>query len=239
MKHFTLFLWIGLCAATPLTAQDEAAEGTAREARGRLAWFVSTDIPEGLENPMKVLSGTNLTEITLSKRSPSLPVRIPADGILRIVREAEQPGEDGKPAYLTLAQAQVAEGVGQALIILTPAPENTAGRVFQARTQDLAGFKGGDTLYMNMTRLRVGVDLSSRRIGIEPGQIRIHSDSSLSEPVNMPVRYSYFHPVDEEWKILSASTIAIYPTRREICIFSWDPRYERISYHGITFPMTQ
>jgi hypothetical protein len=25
------------------------------------------------------------------------------------------------------------------------------------------------------------------------------------------------------------------PTRREICIFSWDPQYNRVDYHGITF----
>jgi hypothetical protein len=51
------------------------------------------------------------------------------------------------------------------------------------------------------------------------------------------VSYSYFHPEKNEWKVLSASTIVLYPTRREICIFSWDPRFKRMDYHGITLPV--
>jgi hypothetical protein len=53
----------------------------------------------------------------------------------------------------------------------------------------------------------------------------------------MPIRYRYFHPVENEWKMLSASTVGIMPTRREICIFSYDERFKRIDYHGITFPV--
>jgi hypothetical protein len=38
--------------------------------------------------------------------------------------------------------------------------------------------------------------------------------------------------------MLSASTIVLQSTRREICIFSWDVSLERVDYHGITFPVT-
>lgn len=238
MKNIAFCFWIGLCTVSTVTAQNDGG-GEAREARGRLAWFVYTSMPEGLENPVNVMSGTDITEVTLSKRSPSLPVRIPSDGILRIVREVENPENPGEKTYLTLAQAQVPEGVGKALVILVPAPENPDGRLFQARVQDLAAFKGGDTLYLNMTSVNVGVELGASKIGLSPGQVTIHSEAALSQPTNMPVRYSYYHPVEEEWKVLSASTVAIYPTRREICIFSWDPRYERVDYHGITFPVTE
>ena len=55
----------------------------------------------------------------------------------------------------------------------------------------------------------------------------------------MPIRYNYFHPVQQKWKMLSASTIVLYSTRRDICIFGWDPKYDRIEKHGITFPVTQ
>jgi hypothetical protein len=234
MKPVLICLWITIHAIATMAAQDAGSE-----ARGRLAWFVYTSMPDGLENPVRVQSGSNITELTLSKRSPSLPVRIPADGILRIVREEDHPQKPGETRLVTLAQAQVPEGVGKALVILIPAAENPGGRLFQAKVQDLAGFKGGDTLYLNMTNVNVGVEIGTSKIGIEPGQVRIQSSPSPGEPTNLPVRYSFFHPVDEQWRILSASTVALYPTRREICIFSWDPRFGRVDYHGITFPVSE
>ena len=39
--------------------------------------------------------------------------------------------------------------------------------------------------------------------------------------------------------MISASTIVLYPKRREICIFSWDTRFNRIAYHGLTFPVEE
>lgn len=38
--------------------------------------------------------------------------------------------------------------------------------------------------------------------------------------------------------LLRASPVVLLPTRREICIFSWDPRFGRIDYHGLTFPVS-
>jgi hypothetical protein len=235
MKKIYLGLWAGICAVSPLVAQDD--DDGKKPAKGRVAWFVYTSMPEGLENPVSVMSGKDVTEMTLSKRSPSQPVKIPADGILRIVRKVENPENPATPSYLTLAQANIAEGVSKALIILIPVEPNPKGQVFQAKVQDLAAFKGGDWLYLNMTKLRVGVDMGRTSIEIKPGEARIYNSPPLPEPVNVAIRYNYYHPVKEQWKMLSASTIALYPTRREICIFSWDPHYERIQKHGITFPV--
>jgi len=236
MKNLFLCLWTAFFAVSPLIAQDDAG-GEERQAKGRVAWFVYTSMPEGLENTVSVMSGKEISEVTLSKRSPSEPVKIPADGILRIVRKLDVSKEPGKPAYMTLAQANIPEGVGKALIILIPAAKNPEGLLFQTKIQDLASFKGGDSLYLNMTNLRVGVELGKTTMEIKPGEVRISDAPAPSEPVNMPIRYSYFHPVKQEWKMLSASTIVVYPTRREICIFSWDPRFNRVNYHGITFPV--
>jgi hypothetical protein len=194
-------------------------------------------MPEGLENPVSVMTGKDIVSVTLSKRAPSDPVKIPADGLLRIVRKVENPDDPKKPLYITLAQAMVPEGVVDALIILTPAVKNPKGLVFQSKVLDLAHFKGGNSLYLNMTQLQVRVDLGKANMVVKPGEIKIHDDPSLSEPTNIPIRYSYYHTEKKEWKLLSASTIVAYPTRREICIFSWDPRYNRIDYHGITFPV--
>ena len=92
-------------------------------------------------------------------------------------------------------------------------------------------------MYLNMTNMKIGVKLGEEKILVNPGEDKIQNSDQVSEPTNETVSYSYFHPEKTEWKIISASTVAIYPTRREICIFSWDPRFDRIDYHGITFPV--
>jgi hypothetical protein len=237
MRKILLGLWIGLSAVCPLLAQEGDGGDKARAAKGRVAWFVQTSIPEGLENPVSVMSGKDIIQVSLSKRSPSEPLKIPSDGILRLVRKVENPADPTKPEYLTLAQAQIPDSVSKALIILLPVAENPKGLVFQARVQDLASFRGGECLYINMTKLRVGVEVGKTSVEIKPGEVKISDGPTPSEPVNMPIRYSYFDPANEKWKMLSASTIVIYPTRREICIFSWDPRFDRMDYHGITFPV--
>jgi hypothetical protein len=206
MKTALLHLWFVFCAAIPLTAKDDTdTTHKPSDAKGRVAYFVYTDMPEGLENPVSIMTGKDLIELALSKRSASEAVKIPADGILRIVRKAENP----------------------------------SGLVFHAKVQDLAAFKGGDYLYLNLTKMNVGVELGKTKIEIKPGETKIYNAPALTEATNVSVRYSFYHPTEQLWKMLSASTIVLQSTRREICIFSWDPSYNRIDYHGITFPVTQ
>jgi hypothetical protein len=238
MKFFPLYFLLSLFSTASLIAQDDP-ETEPRKPLGRVAWFVSTSIPKGMENPMTVQSGDELLQVTLSKRSPSDPVKIPADGILRIVRKVENPKDPGKPAYLTLGQAIVPEAMGKALIILIPAAENPAGRVFDTKVMNLAEFKGGSWLFLNTTETKVGVDLGGSKIEIKPGESKVIGNEPSSTPKNMAIRYYFQHPKKSEWKVLSTSTVVTYPTRREICIFSWDPRYKRVDYHGITFPVME
>jgi len=237
MRFFIPHLLIVLCVTSVADAQN-SSEREPRAARGRLAWIVYTSMPEGVANPVTVMTGRDILEVALSKRSPSEPVRIPQDGILKIVRESDQPAGSGQTPYLTLAQAYVPEGVNRALIILMPASQPRGDLIFNAKVQDLAKFKGGDWMFLNLTNVQVGVDMGQTSMVMKPGQIQIYDASASAGAELMPIRYRYFHPVQEEWKMLSASTIGIVPTRREICIFSIDPRFQRIEYHGITFPVS-
>lgn len=168
-------------------------------------------------------------------------VKIPADGIIRIIRPIPQPKDPAKPPYEILAEARIQETTMEALIILAPALRKEAGAlpVFNTKVQDLAKFKGGDYMYMNLTNLKVAVELGEKKIGINPGDVVIHDSGALGKSVNTPVAYYFFSPTAEEWRMISASTVVMQPTRREICVFSWDPNYNRIDYHGITFPVTE
>jgi len=236
MRSVLLPLLASLLAASPLFAQD--ADDEPRQPRGRIAWFAATGIPDDLENPVDVMLGKEIVPVTLSKRMSSDPVKIPEDGIIRLVREVANPEDPKKPLFLILAQARIPDTMSKALIILIPQPKEGSPQVFHAKVQDLARFKGGDTLYLNLTKMNVAVQLGDRKIGLKPGDANIYQAPALAKATNTPVSYHYFHPEQEKWKLLSASTIVLHPTRREICIFSWDTRFERVNYHGITFPVT-
>lgn len=215
------------------TAQEEGTE------RGRRAWFVASSIPDQLENPIQVLAGGELHEVTLSRRMVGESVRIPRDGLLQVVRPVANPDDPKSPAYETLAAARVAEGVNQALVFLVPAPRPLDdGRIFGASVQDLAGFRGGDYLFLNLSPVSVAIQFGDERKVVQPGRREISRGPRRSEPVNMPISYHFQDRTTGEWRLVSASTVVRMPTRREIAIFSWDPRFERISYHGVTFPVS-
>ena len=92
---------------------QEKDDGQPKTPAGRITWFVATSIPDDLENPVSVMAGTQITEVTLSNRSTSDPIKVPADGIIRMVRKVENPQDPAKPTYVTLAQALVPEGVSK------------------------------------------------------------------------------------------------------------------------------
>jgi hypothetical protein len=238
MNKLLRTLTLGCLLVSPALAQ-EPAQPEKKPARGRAAYFVYTSMPEGLENPVSVLSGNELSQIVLSKLSPSDPVKIPADGIIRIVRKIPNQEDPKKPAYLTLAQATVPESVSDAMVILMPIAKNPNGLLFQAKVQDLAALKGGDTMFLNMTTLKIGIELGGAKIGVGPGQVNIHNPLGTAKTVSLPIKFSYYDAAKEEWRLITASTVALYSTRRELCIFNWDSRFGRVDYESITFPLLE
>jgi hypothetical protein len=240
MKIALLCLGLACCATSPLFAQDQSSDEKSsdekRQVKGRKAWFVYTSVPEGLENPVSIMSGKDISQVLLSKLSPSDPVKIPADGILRVVRKIENPQDPKNPGYLTLAQAAVPEAVTNAVIILMPVAKNSSGLLFQTKVQDLAALKGGDTMFLNMTNLKIGVELGKSAIQIDPGQVNVHNPLGGAKSVSLPIRLSYYDPKRQEWEMITASTVALYSTRREMCIFNWDARFNRVDYESLTFP---
>lgn len=227
------FLLAGIATLAAQT-EDGAAK---REAAGRSAWFACLSKPEGLENPVKVLAGDKLTELELPDFMASKAVKIPADGIIRLVRVVPDPADPAKPKYLILAEAKIPEGVREALVILGPIAEPEGDLLFRTKVQDLAQFKGGDRLYINLSDTNIRVRLGETTVGVAPGQSSIYSSPKLAEPKNMPIMYEFYHPERKQWKIISASTVVLRPTRREINVFNNGTRIGNIKKHGILFPL--
>lgn len=220
----------------PLAAQTEPG-AEKREAAGRSAWFACLSKPEDLENPVKVLAGEKLIDLELPEFMASEAVEIPADGVIRIVRVVPDPADPAKPKYLVLAEAKISEGVREALVILAPMAKPEGDLLFRAKVQDLADFKGGDRLYINLSDTNIRVRLGKTTVAVAPGQSNIYESPRSAEPANMPIMYEFYHPVRKEWKILTASTVVIRPTRREIFVFNNGTRLGNIKKHGILFPL--
>jgi hypothetical protein len=232
MRRTILALLLPLCSFPAFAQENEAANASARS-----AWFIYTQLPEEVENPVKVIAGREIKELTLSKRSVSGPVKIPADGILRLVKEMPHPEEPGKTIHTAIAQAKVPQGANKVLVILIPLAEPEGDLVFGAKVQNLAGFRGGDWLYLNLTDADIGIVLGTEKQIVKPGGLRIQSAPNLAEATNMVISYNYRPAEEKEWRLLTESTVVVMPSRREICIFSADPRSGRVGYHGITFPV--
>jgi hypothetical protein len=234
-----IFSFLLLVSSGLTTFAQDAPSEPKKEPAGRVAWFVAASIPDDLENPVKVMVGKEVTEMTLSKRMASDAFKIPADGLISIIRKLDKPDPVTQLDYTLLAQARIPDGMSKSLIILLPvARKEGSSMVFQAKVQDLAGFTGGDYLFLNLTTLNMAVQLGDSRLGLRPGDTAIHRAGALDKPTNTPVSYLYYQPQLEKWKLISASTVVMQSTRREICIFSWDPQFSRVDYHGITFPVT-
>lgn len=236
MTRFFFCLTCLASAFLPLSAQDEAAEPKKTTA-ARSAWFACIDLPGTLENPVKVMSGQDLIDVELSKFMTSASVKIPADGILRMVRQVPDPANEGKTKFLILAQATIPENVREALIILMPVSKPEADLVFHAKVQDLAAFKGGDRLYINLSNTNIGVQLGETEIAVPAQQAKIYSSPATAQPINLPIIYRFYHPEEEKWKVFNASTIVVRPTRREIYIFNNGSRIGNIKKHSILFPV--
>ena len=229
-------LWLVLWAE-PLAAQGAGTDGR-DSARGRQAWIIAVSLPEGMANPVEIKAGGETSELTLSKRSIGQPVRIPEDGVIRLVGDIPNPEDPDKSFRGTLAQARIPETVEDALVILIPLHAPTDQFLFDVKVEDLADFKGGDTLYLNTSPWEVQVESRGENLQLGTGEVRIDASPRPPKEESISVTYRFMDPRKQAWRSLGTSLVVVLPTRREICFFSWNARFERIDYHGVTFPVS-
>lgn len=225
-----------LFGVLPLAGQSDNDDGKPRKP-GRAVWFACTSLPKGFENPCKVMSGKNLTELEIPRYMASDPVKIAEGGAIRIVREVPDPKDPEKIKYLILAEAKIPETVTKALIILMPLPEPKGDLLFTAMVQDLAGFKGGDRMFINLSNTHIRVRLGETRVNVAPKKVNIYKAPNLTKPTNIPIIYDFYHPEHKKWRILTASTVVLRPTRREINVFNEGSRIGNIKKHKVLFPL--
>jgi predicted component of type VI protein secretion system len=103
--------------------------------------------------------------------------------------------------------------------------------------QDLASFKGGDRLYINLSNTQIRIQLGDTLVNVAPKKTKIYESPVLNKPTNVSIMYQFYHPEHEKWRMISASTVVIRPTRRKICVFNEGTRIGNIKKHNILFPV--
>ncbi len=184
-----------------------------------------------------VMCGKNIVKLELPRFMTSDPVKIPEDGIIRLVRQVPDPEDETKIKYLVLAEAKIPESVSKALIVLMPLPKPKGDLVFAAMVQNLASFKGGDRMFINLSNTHIRVKFGREEVKIAPQKVNIYQAPNLTKPTNTPVMYEFYHPGHKKWRILTASTVVLRPTRREINIFNDGTRIGNIKKHKVLFPL--
>lgn len=239
LNQLKCFVCLILSLIPAIGQEPPSSDSEKLKDKGRTARFVCSTLPEGLENPVTISAGKDLQELVISKYSLSLPVKIPTDGIIRLVRKINNSQNADTPQYVTLASIAVPENVNDALVILVPLAKNSKGLVFQSKVQDIANFKAGETMFLNLTNLKVGIELGKNKILAEPGQVITHSPLGSSKFLSLPISVNYYEPSKKQWLMITASTVALYSTRRELCIFIWDSNFNRVDYESVSIPIEQ
>jgi hypothetical protein len=216
---------------------QNSGESPASEPKGKVARFVYTSLPEGVTNPISIMHGEELVKVHLSLRSPSETVKIPADGIIRIVSEQPNPEDPTKPKMVSIGLAKVPETISNFLVILIPSSDKKNGMLLQTKVVDFANYKGGNNLFLNMSRMKIAVDFAKTSIEIDPSEHKIYDAPATLNPESVQMRFRFLDPETKKWQVITGSTIVMYPTRREMCIFGWDAEFNRINYRGITIPV--
>ena len=220
-----------------LLCQFTFAQNTpvAEKFSGRKVWLVSTSIPKDLENPLPILIGEELMEARLYLRSIGSPIPLDSTGIVRGVKVIKD--DDGKAAYQNLFVSKVPEGVSQALIILVPQAEDADGLRFKSKVIDLSKFKKGGCLYVNLVPTKIGVTLGDLKTVIAPGKMEFINPLGNKDKDVKHVQFFYNSPKGDkgEWKLMTSGKMAIYKSRREICVFFYNEQIENVDFRGIPF----
>lgn len=197
--------------------------------------MVSTSIPKGIDNPLKILVGEKLHETRLYMRSMGKPIPVDSTGIVRGVKIVKD--DAGRDAYENLFYCTIPEQVREALIILVPGPKDAEGLRFRSKIIDLSEFKVGGSLYVNLVSTKLGIRIGDYKKVISPGGMEFINPLGSEEKGVFPVWYFYEVPNDagSEWKLMTSSKMAVYKSRREICVFFYNEKIDNVDFRGIPF----
>lgn len=229
---------LGLLFCLPAVAQEE------QEVKGRslrvACVTVAPESPESLWMAFKKKSTVNLVEIPLSTRSPGQPVKL-SPGNTRVIL-GQKTGNEETPIEAQ-AIVNVPAEVRRGIALLIPNGKKQGLR-YHAHVIDEADYKYGDVYLLNLTTNPFQVRIAGRKINLTKGKSYIYKPSNREKAVNAPVqiycKFSNTGTTIEKWRLVTASTWRLRPTRKEFCVFYWNTQMGRPAIKALTaFPPVQ
>lgn len=198
---------------------------------------MATTLPNDVDNPLPVMAGDKVHLVRIHLRAIGEAIPIDKTGLVRAVKPIT--GPDGKITYQELSRSVVPEDVREALVVLVPQAKDSGGLVFQSKVIDLSKFKEGGCLYVNLVKTKIGITIGEHKKVVKPGGMEFINPLEENEKGVLPVRFFYEIPKESEseaeWKLMTSSKMAIYKSRREICIFYYNEEIENVDFRGIPF----
>jgi hypothetical protein len=231
-------IWIFTILLSSVHAQDaDKPASAAKKDTKRQAWILATSLPDAIESPLNILAGGKVSELKISKRTVGAQMDVPQDGIIQVVKSPDP--EQGKASPVVLASVKIPEEFKDSLIILVPDATLNPPLIFKSHIVDLNRFPNGHGLFVNLTAYEIGVVVGDRLTSVLPDQYGIVQISGLEGMKSLSISYKYRMPKDEDWNLISASSISQNQSTREILIFSYDKELSQIGYHGMNFNINE
>lgn len=176
-----------LCLLPALAAAEPAASRSCR--------ILFLGAPAGAPEKLHLFDGKDCREVELPQMNLSPVYPLPAGPlVLKLL-----PAPPAKPADASpdAPHTRVAESVGDFYLLVSPDPANKVAPVrLQVIDANAAKFRTGQMLWFNLTSNKVGGQVGSRQLAMEPNS-RTILDPPADKNDNYPVNLNFRIPGDE------------------------------------------
>lgn len=231
------FIWLSCLLSLCLSPSTSSAQEQEKKAK-RGVRFVCTAFAPGIPNTLWMAQGDNLVEVPLNTRKPGDYYPISNTGTVILGKRTDDPEKPILPLAIGSPPNQGKNFIG--LLIPMPNSKKTQklGTRYHIHFIDEGKFRFGHCYFLNLTQKPILVNIDKKRITLRKGENKIFEPGNLAQPRNVAVSiYCKFSPIrlqKENWRLITASTWRMRSTRKEFCIFYWDPAHNRPAIKALT-----
>ena len=221
---FTAILALLLCLPAPARAQNEAAVQLQFVSFPALAEPKTVELRIGETEVMEVdLPTSNLSEVYNVK-----PMAAWALG--KSTRD-----EDGKPVFETYGQAKSIGSASQLILVLRKGRADQDGFELCPIANGNAGFGGGEYLFMNASRVKIGGYLGEEKFALLPGTMQVIEPKASVDKGVRSVSFvkMFFRNGKEEYTPFFSSEWRYSKTARTLAFIYHTPDSDRLRLHVI------
>lgn len=213
-----------LCLLAPAHAQDEATVQLQFVAFPSLAEPKTVELRIGETEVMEVnLPTSNLSEVYHVK-----PMAVWALGKSTL-------DEEGKIAFETYGQAKSLGSAKQLILVLRKGSADSDGLELIPIVNGTAGFGGGEYLFLNASRVKIGGYLGEEKFNIQPGKMEVINPKKSVKRGTRNVSFVkiFFRNGKEEYTPFFSSEWRYSKTARTLAFIYHTPNTDRLRLHVI------